>query len=56
MLKLTLFNTLLMLYLLVHEHWQTICKRDALVEIFSKIYIVICFGFFESKLSATAKL
>jgi hypothetical protein len=37
MLKLTLFNTLLMLYLLVHEHWQTICFTNALIEIFNKI-------------------
>lgn len=37
MLKLTLFNTLLMLYLLVHEHWQTICLNDALIEIYTKI-------------------
>lgn len=48
MLKLTLFNTLLMLYLLVHEHWQTICLGDPLVEIFNKIYTVICSGFFKS--------
>ena len=37
MLKLTLFNTLLMLYLLVDEYWQTICIIDALIEIFIKI-------------------
>lgn len=52
MLKLTLFSTLLMLYLLVHEHWQTICLTDPLIEIFIKILHIISSGFFKSEFSA----